>query len=159
MSGQAAATLKLGDAPAGDAADEVEVAVEEVVAREVFGGFPPDLFKGFGARLSVEAVHFVKEQQKRRAAGRDVLVARDLRSDDGFDAELFTQLALQSFSRGLTELKLSSGKLPFEGVTIRGHALADQQLAFADKHTCHNDGCFTHAVLRKMRGDRLETTD
>ena len=135
---------------AGDTADEVEVAVEEVERGEGEGVLPEDLFKGFGAGLAVKGVNAVEEKDEGGAAGQAVLVAGDFGSDFGFDAEFLAQLAAEGLFGGLAGFDLATGELPLEAVAIAGHALSDEDFAVTLEDTGDYDHCARHAGWKKM---------
>jgi len=135
---------------AGDAADEVEISVEEVVGGERERMFPEDLLEGYGAGLALEGLDAVEEQGERDASGEAVLVAGAFWADDGLDAEFFAQFAAEGLLGGLTRLDFAAGEFPLEAVAVVGHALPDEDFALALEDACDDDGCASHAGWRRM---------
>src|ERR1035441_1406745 len=111
--------LREGAEPSqGQPADEIEIAIEEIVFREISGEIPANLLEGDSARFADIAINGVEQQQQRAAAARGLLIAGDFRAHDGLDGELFTQFPHEGLLGGLAGLDLTAGKLPLQCMAV-----------------------------------------
>ncbi len=143
----------------GDAADDVEVAVKEVVGGEGRRVYPFDLFEGAFDGFALEVLDCHEDDDERRAAVGGVFVAGDLPANGGFDAKFFAEFAAKGFAGRLACLDLTAGEFPFKAVAVACPPLANKKPAVsADDAGGDNDGAGRFARIDQelpLYSDRL----
>ncbi len=105
---------------------EGQVALEEVIVREAFGGLPPEGFENAVFDFALPACHPEEDQKDGTLCRIGEFVASYFGPDPGFDAEFFAQFPAQRRFGGFAQLDLSAGEFPLKCVWLVRAAPADQ---------------------------------
>jgi nitrogen fixation NifU-like protein len=143
--------------------DKIAVAVEEVIAGQVFPLHPAHVREDVVVRFAREAINTQKHKEKRAAALILVPVASQLAAHHRPNGKLLLQFSRQGAGVRLSRLDFASRKLPFERVSIGGMPLADKKHSIAlDERRNHYNRLpicralpYSHAVMITVVGESV----